>query len=101
VLYGLVQAHLESLLQHARDEYQHGLPRYVEQALRKYLECGVLARTASRAPVARPVPVRQRQEVQEVLRGQRAIGDDPQAPKNLRAVHHSFRPPSRSRCSAR
>jgi hypothetical protein len=41
VLYGLVRQHLESFLAHAREHYESGLPRYVEQELRAYLKCGV------------------------------------------------------------
>jgi hypothetical protein len=43
VLYGLVREHLESFLQHARETYDGGLPRYVEQELRAYLKCGVFS----------------------------------------------------------
>ena len=43
VLYGLVRQHLESFLAHAREHYDGGLPRYVEQELRAYLKCGVFS----------------------------------------------------------
>jgi hypothetical protein len=46
VLYGLVRQHLESFLAHAREHYESGLPRYVEQELRAYLKCGVFSRGA-------------------------------------------------------
>ena len=51
VLYGLVRQHLESFLAHAREHYDGGLPRYVEQELRAYLKCG-LSRRASRGLTA-------------------------------------------------
>ncbi|AUX34814.1 uncharacterized protein SOCE836_069910 [Sorangium cellulosum] len=34
---------LESFLAHARETYERSLPRYVEQAFRCYLRCGVFA----------------------------------------------------------
>src|SRR5262245_11384304 len=40
ILYQLVQQHLESFLAYAREHYEGGLPRYVEQELRGYLACG-------------------------------------------------------------
>src|SRR5512132_3739382 len=43
VLYALVRDHLESFLDHARQNYARGLPHYVEQAFRGYLTCGVFA----------------------------------------------------------
>jgi hypothetical protein len=43
VLYGLVRQHLESFLAHAREHYEDGLPRYVEQELRAYMACGVFS----------------------------------------------------------
>ncbi len=43
VVYGLVREHLESFLAHAREHYDDGLPRYVEQELRAYLKCGVFS----------------------------------------------------------
>jgi hypothetical protein len=43
VLYRLVADHLETFLEHARESYDGGLPTYVEQELRKYLRCGILA----------------------------------------------------------
>jgi hypothetical protein len=49
VLYGLVRQHLESFLAHAREHYEGGLPRYVEQELRAYLKCGVFSEGFTRA----------------------------------------------------
>jgi hypothetical protein len=49
VLYRLVSEQLETLLRHAREEYQHGLPCYVEQELRQYLKCSILAHGFARA----------------------------------------------------
>jgi len=43
VLYAIVRDHLEAFLAHARENYERGLPRYVEQAFRAYLKCGVFA----------------------------------------------------------
>lgn len=43
VLYGLVRQHLESFLGYAREQYDGGLPRYVEQELRAYLKCGLFS----------------------------------------------------------
>ena len=43
VLYGLVRQHLESFLGFAREQYDGGLPRYVEQELRAYLKCGLFS----------------------------------------------------------
>ncbi|MBI4705517.1 MAG: hypothetical protein HY744_30860, partial [Deltaproteobacteria bacterium] len=40
VLYQLVRDNLEPFLEHAREHYDKGLPRYVEQELRGYLRCG-------------------------------------------------------------
>ena len=40
VLYQLVRANLESFLAYAREHYEGGLPRYVEQEFRAYLRCG-------------------------------------------------------------
>ncbi len=40
VLHGLVRQHLESFLAYAREHYEGGLPRYVENELRAYLKCG-------------------------------------------------------------
>src|SRR5579872_1125308 len=53
VLYGLVRQHLESFLARAREHYESGLPRYVEQELRAYLKCGCSAR-ASPGAIATP-----------------------------------------------
>jgi hypothetical protein len=43
ILYAVVRDHLEAFLAHARESYERGLPRYVEQAFRAYLTCGVFA----------------------------------------------------------
>jgi hypothetical protein len=43
VLYAIVRDHLEAFLEHARESYDRGLPHYVEQALRAYLECGIFS----------------------------------------------------------
>jgi len=43
VLYAIVRDHLEAFLVHARESYERALPRYVEQAFRAYLTCGVFA----------------------------------------------------------
>ncbi len=49
VLYGVVRQHLESFLAYARDNYDGGLPRYVEAELRAYLKCGVFSEGFIRA----------------------------------------------------
>ena len=49
VLYGLVRQHLESFLAYAREHYEGGLPRYVEDELRAYLKCGVFSEGFVRA----------------------------------------------------
>ncbi len=49
VLYGLVRQNLESFLAYAREHYDGGLPRYVEQELRAYLKCGVFSEGFVRA----------------------------------------------------
>lgn len=43
VLYAIVRDDLETFLDHARQNYARGLPRYVEQAFRDYLACGIFA----------------------------------------------------------
>lgn len=43
VLHAPVRDHLEPFLDHAQLNYARGLPRYVEQAFRDYLTCGVFA----------------------------------------------------------
>ncbi len=43
VLYGLVAEHLEPFLAEVREQHERGLPDYVEQELRAYLECGIHA----------------------------------------------------------
>jgi hypothetical protein len=42
-LYQVVQQNLEAFLKEARERYARGLPRYVEEELRAYLKCGILA----------------------------------------------------------
>jgi hypothetical protein len=49
VLYSLVREHLESFVAYARDNYDGGLPRYVEDELRGYLKCGVFSEGFVRA----------------------------------------------------
>jgi len=41
LLYRLVSEHLETFLEHAHDSHARGLPKYVEQELRRYLRCGI------------------------------------------------------------
>ncbi len=43
VLYGLVRQNLEPFLAYAREHYDGGLPRYVENELRAYLKCGLFS----------------------------------------------------------
>lgn len=43
ILYKLVQQYLETFLAHARENYERGLPRYVEQEFRAYLKCGLFS----------------------------------------------------------
>ncbi len=43
LLYGLVTEHLEPFLAEVREQHERGLPLYVEQELRAYLECGIHA----------------------------------------------------------
>ena len=43
-LHQVLLAHLETFLERARaPDAGHGLPRFVERELRRYLECGLLA----------------------------------------------------------
>jgi hypothetical protein len=49
VLYKLVRQNLESFLAYAREHYDGGLPRYVENELRAYLRCGLFSEGFSRA----------------------------------------------------
>jgi Putative transposase/Transposase zinc-binding domain len=44
LLYKIVQQNLETFLAYARQHYEGGLPRYVEQELRAYLACGDFSR---------------------------------------------------------
>jgi hypothetical protein len=48
-LYALVRDHLKTFLAYARERYERGLPRYVEEELRAYLKCGVFAHGIVRA----------------------------------------------------
>ncbi len=48
-LYQIVQQFLEAFLQEARERYARGLPRYVDEELRAYLKCGILAHGFARA----------------------------------------------------
>ncbi len=48
-LYLVVQKHLETFLSLADDPMGNGLPGYVEQDFRKYLQCGILAHGFARA----------------------------------------------------
>jgi hypothetical protein len=48
ILYKLVQQHLESFLAYAREHYEGGLPRYVEQEFRAFLACGDFSRGFTR-----------------------------------------------------
>ena len=43
VLYGVVREHLETLRDQARDPGGDGYPRFIEQAFRRCMECGLLA----------------------------------------------------------
>jgi len=43
VLHRIVREHLETFLATVREERGKGLPRYVEEELRRYLRCGILA----------------------------------------------------------
>jgi hypothetical protein len=43
ILYKVVQQNLEDFLAHARENYEGGLPRYVEQEFRAYLKCGLFS----------------------------------------------------------
>jgi hypothetical protein len=49
VLYRLIQQHLESFLEHVHDASGKRLPKYVENELRRYLECGLHAYGFARA----------------------------------------------------
>ena len=48
VLYQVVQGHLETVLA-ARDDGASAIPAHAERALRRYLECGILAHGFARA----------------------------------------------------
>ncbi len=54
VLYQTVQQHLDTLLQQARDRSDegYGLPRFVEEKFRHYLDCAQLCRGFSRVRCA-------------------------------------------------
>jgi hypothetical protein len=43
VLHRIVREHLETFLATVREERGKGLPCYVEEELRRYLRCGILA----------------------------------------------------------
>ena len=43
VLHRILREHLNSFLSEARDNHARGLPKYVEQEFRAYLECGIPA----------------------------------------------------------
>jgi hypothetical protein len=43
VLHRVEREHLETFLQTVREERGKALPRYVEEELRRYLRCGILA----------------------------------------------------------
>jgi hypothetical protein len=47
-LYRVVSEHLETFLAHARETYSKPPPRYVEEELRAYLDCGIFARGFTR-----------------------------------------------------
>ena len=49
VLYRIVAEHLETFLAEAREKHERGLPDYVEEELREYLKCGILAHGFLRA----------------------------------------------------
>ena len=42
VLYGIVQEHLETFLDQAREPDGDGYPRFVEKEFRRFLQCGLL-----------------------------------------------------------
>jgi hypothetical protein len=48
VLHQLVRANLESFLAYARENYEGGLPRYVEQEFRAFIRCGDFSEGFSR-----------------------------------------------------
>ncbi len=52
--YRVIASHLETMLQDARDRSAHGygLPRHVELAFRKFLDCGVIERGFARVACA-------------------------------------------------
>ena len=41
VLYKIIAGHLETFLAGAREQYEHGLPKYVEKEFRAFLDCGL------------------------------------------------------------
>ena len=49
VLYKIIAEHLETFLAEAREQYQRGLPKYVEKEFRAYLDCGLPSRGFARA----------------------------------------------------
>lgn len=50
VLYAIGRDPLEAFLAHARESDERALPRYVEQAFRAYLRCGVFAHERGTPP---------------------------------------------------
>ena len=49
VLYKIIAEHLETFLAEAREQYEGGLPAYVEKEFRAYLGCGLACRGFARA----------------------------------------------------
>jgi hypothetical protein len=49
VLYKIIAEHLEPFLAEAREQYEGGLPAYVEKEFRAYLDCGLPSRGFARA----------------------------------------------------
>ena len=45
VLHGVVREHLETFLEEARERDGEGYPAFIEREFRRYLDCGVLARS--------------------------------------------------------
>lgn len=49
VLYRIIAEHLETYLRHVSEQHERGLPKYVENDLRAYLQCGIHAHGFLRA----------------------------------------------------
>jgi hypothetical protein len=49
LLHRIVREHFTTMLAIAKEDGGEGIPRYVEQEFRKYVECGVLACGFARA----------------------------------------------------